>query len=151
MNVNFWKVDVHINWTIVYIEMVLEGGKLRKLNKVLRISDFIRRITTTDAGHGNEIKYLDSGAIDDTGKEQEKDYALIIEAATNSWLTKFGIENHRTRAGDVKHADPFAFRYELANKIKSTVFVSFHLNSTLLQRQNKKRLLVTNFVVNKQT
>ena len=23
MNVNFWKVDVHINWTIVYIEMVL--------------------------------------------------------------------------------------------------------------------------------
>ena len=38
MNVNFGKVDIHINWTIVYIEMVL---KIVKSPKALTILGFI--------------------------------------------------------------------------------------------------------------
>ena len=46
MNVNFWKVDVHINWTIVYIEMVLE---------VPLIASFILRCDAPKVFYGMHI------------------------------------------------------------------------------------------------
>ena len=53
MNVNFWKVDVHINWTIVYIEMVLE---------VPLIASFILRCDAPKTFYEYKLQILCSAA-----------------------------------------------------------------------------------------
>lgn len=79
--------------------------------------------TATDAGHGNKS---DTGAAD--GKEYEKDYALMIEERVDFFLGVFGVDNQRTRTGDVKYKDPLSWRYKSANKHEAELFVSVHLN-----------------------
>jgi RHS repeat-associated protein len=82
-----------------------------------------KKKTTTDAGHGVNG---DTGAVD--GTEYEKVYALKIEKAIDTWLGLFGLDNTRTRTGDVKYPDPYNWRYENANNHGAEAFISIHLN-----------------------
>jgi RHS repeat-associated protein len=87
--------------------------------------------TTTDAGHGidgTNNPCIDPGAVD--GLNYEKDYALKIEKEVNKNLKLWGVDNSRTREGDLKiEENSLNYRYRLANKNDSEVFVSFHLNA----------------------
>ena len=90
---------------------------------------------TTDAGHGDrnaKNKKVDSGAVDpDDDTQQEKDLALLLEDATNTWLIAFGIDNTRTRTGDIdkRPENPLEWRDKIANDNNSEVFISFHLDA----------------------
>lgn len=91
--------------------------------------------TTTDAGHGDRNannRITDSGAVDPEDETQkEKDYALMLENATNTWLLAFGMDNTRTREGDkdVRPEKRLVWRDNIANKNSSEVFISFHLDA----------------------
>lgn len=87
---------------------------------------------TLDAGHGDnnsKNKVFDPGAV--SGSNYEKDYALKIDAATFRWLSYFGTSTFRTRTNDIKVAPegPINWRWKIANKRNSAIFISFHLNS----------------------
>jgi RHS repeat-associated protein len=83
------------NKPITFID--LDGGEEKKQDEKKKTT------TTTDAGHGAGKKggIIDPGAVD--GKNYEKDYALTIEEQINIWLTKFGVDNMRTREGEILH------------------------------------------------
>ncbi|MEJ0105047.1 MAG: N-acetylmuramoyl-L-alanine amidase [Bacteroidota bacterium] len=106
-------------------------------------SDPDKHKTTTDAGHGdnnNNNSVHDPGAIATDDKTQyEKDYALMVEKAVNDWLLAFGVDNQRTRNGDIDVPDesPLVWRYQLANDNNSEIFLSFHLDQALDTRKLK--------------
>jgi N-acetylmuramoyl-L-alanine amidase len=95
---------------------------------------------TLDAGHGDHNtktwghnkdihSVYDPGATFDV--HYEKDYAIKIDAATYRWLEYFGISTIRTRTQDVNvdPEGPINWRWKIANKRKSKILVSFHLNN----------------------
>jgi len=86
---------------------------------------------TTDAGHGVQVgKAEDKGAVSKTTKDTEADLALMLEKSTAIWLQILGVDVNRTRTESIRTSkDKFSWRYNSANKHKSDVFVSFHLDS----------------------
>ncbi|MFM2000352.1 MAG: hypothetical protein RL204_2299 [Bacteroidota bacterium] len=91
------------------------------------------KATVTDAGHGING---DSGAVTgcngDPNSEcvKEADLALKLEEATNCWLSEFGVENTRTRTGELNgiSQNQVNYRVGVANGANANVLVSFHLD-----------------------
>jgi RHS repeat-associated protein len=121
-------------------------------------------ITTTDAGHGDKpqgSKYTDGGATN--GTDYEKDYALMVEEQVDYWLGMFGVDNQRTRTGDVDKPNDKSvnWRWRLANENGSIILVSIHLNNgsdaglfIMYDRQksnSNNSILLGNFIANSMT
>jgi RHS repeat-associated protein len=89
-----------------------------------------RKKTTTDAGHGDTTgKWNDPGAVN--GDIYEKDMALMVEKEIHNWLSLWGVDNNRTRTGDVdkKGQKKIEWRLKSAKEHGSIVLVSIHLDS----------------------
>ena len=107
-------------------------SELKVLKNETKITDYK---TTTDAGHGDKLykhKTFDPGALSGTDKGNEKDFALKVEAQVDFWLQEFGIQNQRTRTGDVELGEnekKLHWRVDKAKEFGSSVLVSIHLDS----------------------
>ncbi|MCL8537226.1 N-acetylmuramoyl-L-alanine amidase [Chryseobacterium gallinarum] len=102
-----------------------ENGKWFELKKKTPV-------IVIDPGHGDnnsKNSVYDPGA--GSGKEYEKDYALIISKAIKNELEKEHFTVYMTREADINvdPKGPLNWRYEFANKKKGDIFISVHLNS----------------------